>query len=340
MRSIAWATTIILLATPEAIKTPGLQMSLAACISLIASFEFLQTYSDKIKKHGFINRILFYVITITISTVIAGVATSFFVIYHFNQFSTYSVLANIVAIPLADFFIMPLGILSIILMPLGLEPITLKILEPGIEFLLNYSAFISSLPAANFYIPSFSTMGIIVISIGGLLLTLLKTKLKYIGILVLALGAFTIKDQAMPDLIIGAEGKVFAILQNDTMYLSHKNKAKFMVRTWKEKLGIKNAELLTQLKNPICSSKICCLTKFEQNILIVNDRDAPIDCANLHMLVNLTDQDLSSRCADVKYILEDDFKKLGTHLFYFKQNSIEIKTAHPHQTIKRAWERF
>lgn len=84
-------------------------------------------------------------LSITISTLVAGLATAPFVINDFNQFFTYSILANILAIPLSDFFIMPIG----------LEWLPLAILDPGIVFFIEYLKFIALLPHANFYIPSF-----------------------------------------------------------------------------------------------------------------------------------------------------------------------------------------
>ncbi len=340
LRSIAWATTVILLVTPEAIKTASLQMSLAACISLITSFEYLQSFASKFTKQTpRIKKILFYMMSITFSTVIAGVATAFFVIYHFNQFSTYSVLANMVAIPLSDFFIMPLGIISIILMPLGLEQITLCILEPGINFLIDYAKFISSIPLASFYIPSFSNKGIILISFGGLLLTLFKTRLKYLGLVVILCGISSIRDQVIPDIIVAGNGKVFAVLENETIFLSNKNKARFMVKTWVEKLGINRIELLSELGNPNCSSKVCEIEKHGQKVLIVADADTMSNCHEQNLLVNLTSKDLR-HCANEKYIGIAELEELGTHTFRFHASHIEVNTASKPITDKRAWERF
>lgn len=341
LRSIAWATIIILLFTPEAIKTASLQMSLAACISLITSFEYLQSFTSKFTKQTpRIKKVLFYMMSITFSTVIAGAATSFFVIYHFNQFSTYSVIANMAAIPLSDFFIMPLGIISIILMPLGLEKVTLSILEPGVNFLLDYAKFISAIPHASFYVPSFSDYGIILISFGGLLLTLGITRLKYMGLLVIFCGVLTAIDQVLPDIIVSGNGKVFALLENDTIYLSNKNKARFMVKTWADKLGIKNLDLLAKLGQAGCSPKICKIEKYGQKILLVADADIIPNCHELHLLINLTNKDLSHFCANAKYISLAELDELGTHTFKLHTDYIEINTASKPTARRRYWERF
>ena len=60
-----------------------------------------------------------------LTTLVAGLATAPFAIYHLNRIALHGLLANLVAVPVMAMWIMPLGILSFLLMPLGLESLGL-----------------------------------------------------------------------------------------------------------------------------------------------------------------------------------------------------------------------
>jgi competence protein ComEC len=56
-----------------------------------------------------------YFLSITLAGIFATLATSPFIMFHFKNFSTYSVITNLLAIPLTEFIIMPFGILGMML---------------------------------------------------------------------------------------------------------------------------------------------------------------------------------------------------------------------------------
>ncbi|RST64606.1 hypothetical protein EIC27_04635 [Candidatus Aquarickettsia rohweri] len=68
--------------------------------------------------------------------------------FHFKNFSTYSLLTNLLAIPITEFIIMPFGMLAILLIPIKLEFIGYYLMDKGIEVLLYISSTISSFPSA------------------------------------------------------------------------------------------------------------------------------------------------------------------------------------------------
>ncbi|MFN8912532.1 MAG: ComEC/Rec2 family competence protein, partial [Alphaproteobacteria bacterium] len=198
MRGVAIAALIILIATPENLFSPSLQMSFAACISLIASFKWFAKSLSFIAEYNRFGKYMMYVISVIFSTLVAGFATTPFVIYHFNQFSTYSVITNLIAIPLADFAIMPLSALSVLLMPLHLEYVPLKLLEYVLQFLMWCAHIIAKMPAAFIYLPSFSDVGLVTITFGMLILCFLRTKLALSGAVLIAAGLMFHNTDGVP----------------------------------------------------------------------------------------------------------------------------------------------
>jgi len=62
-----------------------------------------------------------------------SVATGAFAAYHFNRLSLLGVVANLLGVPLTGFWIMPWGLLAMLLMPLGLERFALVPMGWGVE---------------------------------------------------------------------------------------------------------------------------------------------------------------------------------------------------------------
>ena len=58
---------------------------------------------------------------VCVTTLVASAATTPLAAFHFQTIPTYGVLANLLAVPLTSFLVMPAGMLGLLLMPLGLE---------------------------------------------------------------------------------------------------------------------------------------------------------------------------------------------------------------------------
>ncbi len=56
---------------------------------------------------GFARRLALYALGIGLTTLIAGLGTGPFAIYHFNRFAVFGVVANLLAVPATGLWIMP-----------------------------------------------------------------------------------------------------------------------------------------------------------------------------------------------------------------------------------------
>ncbi len=56
---------------------------------------------------------------------IAGLCTSPVAAFHFNRIAVYGLLANLLALPVVSFIVMPMALVAALLMPLGLERLPL-----------------------------------------------------------------------------------------------------------------------------------------------------------------------------------------------------------------------
>jgi len=121
LRSIMIAAFLILVFLPEYVFHPSFQLSFAAVLCLISGYEFYLRYKHILgASRGIFASIKFYIFTNIYSSFLASIVTAPFVIFHFYKFAVYSVLMNLIAVPLMSFFMMPLALLAVLLIPFGI----------------------------------------------------------------------------------------------------------------------------------------------------------------------------------------------------------------------------
>ncbi len=327
MRSVALAATIILILTPEAILSASLQMSFAASIALVASFNLSSAFFNISSRRGIIPKALSYFATVTISTLVAGIATSPFIIYHFNQFSTYSVLSNLIAIPLADFIIMPAGMIAMLLMLLSLEGFALYPMQWGITAMLQVAQTVAALPNSSFYVPSISAIGLVFITFGGLILCLFTTRLRYIGLIPVCFGMLGILHYTKPDIIVSDNGKLFAVRDDiGTLAFSSKVSSRFQRMIWQQSTG---ENLILSIKDAYlndCSNSYC---KIERNgntaVIVAAPHEPGLDCSDVHLFINLVNNSFICERA-INNVNLSMLRQNGTHLVYLYNENVEIQT--------------
>ncbi len=194
MRTIAWAALVVLLCQPESLLGASFQMSFAAVVALIATYE---TGVARRPDHasGLDTRLVIYIGGVALTTLIASLATAPLAIYHFGRLPTYGILANLIAVPLTAFWIMPLGLAGLLLLPLGLGGGCFALMGRGIEVMLAVAATIAGWPASALLVAKPSVAALTVTLLGGLWLCLWRGSWRRLGVLGVALGG-----AAHPDL--------------------------------------------------------------------------------------------------------------------------------------------
>ncbi|MFN3275321.1 MAG: ComEC/Rec2 family competence protein [Paracoccus sp. (in: a-proteobacteria)] len=142
LRTVALAATAILILSPEALTSPGFQMSFAATIALILVF-------GPWTRHA--GRLPFWarpVLMLLVSSLVAGLATAPIGAAHFNRMSQYGLLANMLAVPVMGTLIIPSGVIALLLSPLGLEGPALWLMGLGTGWMLRVAGFVAGLDGA------------------------------------------------------------------------------------------------------------------------------------------------------------------------------------------------
>ena len=243
MYTIAWAAFIVLLITPEALTSASFQMSFAAVVGLIAFYEKNATHLEKWFKKDkssliitFVKSMFIYLLGIIIADLVASLAALPFEIYHFNQISLYSLVANLAAGPIIGFIIMPFTLLSLILMPLGLDYYSSQVVGFGVGLVNGITAWVSNIPGALLEVLSMPLWGLVLMVLGGLWLCLWERNWRWLGLIAIVIGASSMIGLSKPDVLINEDGKVIAIRDNENnlVVLPSRGKA-FTKQLWLEK---------------------------------------------------------------------------------------------------------
>lgn len=236
-RTLAYAAIAIMILAPESATGPSFQMSFAAVAGLVASYETLRPRLSAWHAHaGRGRRIALYLFGIALTTVVTTVATMPFTIYHFNRFPLYSVLANIVAVPITGFWIMPWAVVSCVLMPFHLEALALTPMGWGIHVVGAIAHGVTSLPGAVLRVPSMPPEGLVLLAFGGLWLCVWQRSWRLLGLAPMAAGYATLLFVTPPTVLISNDAKLVAVRSAQGDYMpSHGHGGNWTEDSWTQR---------------------------------------------------------------------------------------------------------
>jgi competence protein ComEC len=244
MRLIAWAAAVLLLFNPEYLLGVSFQLSFAATFALIAVYESLRGRLAPMRDGlGWWRRAALYLGGVLLTSAVAGLATAPFVVFHFGRFALYGLAANMIAVPLTGFWIMPWGLLAFALMPFGLESLALVPMGWGVEGVLWTARTVAAWPGAVALVPAMPAYSLLVMTTGGLWLALWRRRWRFLGIPVILLGLLAGSLGRPPDVLIAADGGLMAVRggRGDLM-LSSGRTGRFSAEGWLRSDGQAGAE--------------------------------------------------------------------------------------------------
>lgn len=239
LRAVALAAMILMLLHPEAVVSPGFQMSFAATTALVVTFQLLTRKGPAQTTPQWIWR----AVTGTfISSAVAGLATMPIAAAHFNHISHYGLIANLAATPLMGIWIMPLAVIAVALMPLGWDGPVLKLMGLGLDWILGVAASVADWPGAVSKLPAPLPWSFLLICFGMVILAIAATRIRWLGAALFTLGIAGWLAVTRPDVLIAANGTLVGVQTADGRALSKAKGAGFVAGIWLENDGDKIAQ--------------------------------------------------------------------------------------------------
>ena len=244
MHALAVAAFVVLLLQPEAIVTPGFQMSFAATAALVALVEAWPVRPREISAPWpilIVQRVGAWLGIAVMASLVAGAATGPFAMQHFNRTAMYGLGANLATAPLSDFIIMPALALGALLEPLGLGAPFLWLAGQGIGLMLVIGEWVAGLPGAVKTVASAPDFVLPIAFLGVLFCCLWRGPLRWLG-LPFAAAVMLWPREPTPDLWIGDGGTNAAFVAAGEAVVMRPGVRQFAVDVWSRRRGVEPAD--------------------------------------------------------------------------------------------------
>jgi competence protein ComEC len=253
MRGLAIAALALMLTTPETVLSVSFQMSFSAVLALISGYAAVGHFFTRFHaSQSWAGRMLRHLLLLGLTSLLAGGASMPFAAYQFGQIQPYWIPANLIAVPLTAFWIMPLGLLALLLMPLHLAPLALIPMGWGIGVMVWITKIIAAWPGALLHIAAIRPSAILVFSVGLIWLCIWRSPSRWLGLMPIMAGLILAVFSHPPDVLISTDATLIAIRSGEAVYVLERPHAnRYVLGQWQSVWGE------TPLIPAACSTATC-----------------------------------------------------------------------------------
>ncbi|EME69869.1 membrane metal-binding protein [Paramagnetospirillum caucaseum] len=333
MRLVAWAALVIMLWAPEEVIGPSFQMSFAAVVAMIAAYETLTPRQGawRAEHPGPLPAIGLYLLGVVLSTLIAGFATAVYGIFHFNRFAVWSVAANMIAVPLTGFWVMPWALAMFLLLPFGLEALALVPMGWGVEGVNRVAAWVASWPSSAVTLPILPLWAMVAFTLGGCWLCLWRGTWRWWGVLPMAVALASMAFARPPDLLVDGRGEGMALRTAEGALLLNGKGGRILKDTWSRRAGPEAAERWPKKSSSRDGRLRCdesgCLWRADGRVVaLVRDEDNPEKaCAGADIVVSSVP--LRGTCRGARVLIDRfDLWRRGPYVLWLEPGGVRVET--------------
>ena len=303
LRLVAVAALVVLLLWPESLPGASFQMSFAAITAIVALHEHPRVRALLARREELwpmkLGRFLLGLVLTGLAVELALIPIA---LWHFHQAGLYGALANIVAIPLTTFVIMPLEALALLLDLAGLGAPFWWLAGAALDLLLALAHAVAAAPGAVARLPTMPAAAFALMLGGGLWLALWRTRWRRLGLVPAAAGAVAALLAPTPDLLVTGDGRHLALrTQAGELALLRGRAGEYVRDLMTQSAGLEGeAGELETLRIAECSADFCAAELRGWRLLASrSDRLVPVEallraCAEADIIVS--DRRLPAAC--------------------------------------------
>ncbi|MBB5986440.1 ComEC/Rec2 family competence protein [Sphingobium lignivorans] len=263
LRMIAVGALIVMLFWPESVPGPSFQMSFAAVTAIVALYEYPPARAFFARREeARWRRLLRHLGALLATGLVVEIVLTPIAFAHFHRAGLLGALANMIAIPLTSFVIMPFEALALMLDIVGLGRPAWWIVEAALALLLALAHFVADQPFATMVRPTSGNFAFALAMIGFIWLMLWRSRVRWLGAPAAVIGlAFTLAAPA-PDVLVTADGRHVALrVANGEMALLRDRAGDYVRTTLAEAAGYEGAfAVLADTGEAACSRDLCEVT--------------------------------------------------------------------------------
>jgi competence protein ComEC len=209
LRLVAAGAFAVLLVRPEALAGPSFQLSFAAVTAIVALHEHprVRGWFAPGDGDGWARRAGRGVASLLLTGLAVELALLPIAAFHFHKAGLYGAAANLLAIPLTTFVVMPAEALALLLDAVGLGTPAWWVVGRALAGLLGLAHAVAAAPGAVAALPAMPTGAFALCVGGGLWLALWRTGLRAWGAVPLAIGVGWALLTPAPDLLVTGDGR-------------------------------------------------------------------------------------------------------------------------------------
>lgn len=344
IRTVAVAAAITMVLHPESLISAGFQMSFAAATALVTVYGAWRERAPVQHRTGPFRKVFNGFAGLAVTSAVAGAATSGFAAIHFHQVARMGFFANLAAMPIFTFLVMPMGLAAFLLMPIGLDSYPLAVMGWGLEVMLAVSDRVSAWPGAKIYFPAAPSFALAAFSFGFILMCLLRGRRRLIGIAIILATSLAWRITPAPDMRISADANMsFWEIGNDSriLYAERTRADRYGISMFTERAGEPDADIIS-FKNAVatCDSLACIFTFKGQRFVVAETPEIANEACDQADLILITEREagpiLRRRCA-AQIIDAKTLSESGALSIFIRDDVIRIERAKPTGRKRRPW---
>lgn len=296
LRLVATGALFVLLLWPETLAGPSFQLSFAAVTAIIALAEHPSVRAwFAPRDDGWARGFARGAGSLLLTGLVVEVALMPIAVFHFHKAGIYGALANIVAIPLTTFVIMPLEAIALLLDAVQLGAPIWWLVGRMLALLLWIAHVTASAPGATTALPLMPPTAFGLIVLGGLWIALWRTRWRRLGLVPVIIGTGWTLLLRAPDVLVTGDGRHVSVrLQDGRLALLRDRAGDYARSTLAEAGGADELPVaLSEQTEAQCSRDLC------RTSLRAGGREWRILATKSNYLVPIEDMIAACRAADI-----------------------------------------
>lgn len=349
MRGLALATFIVVLIFPESVVEPGFQMSFAATMALVALFEMLaarRRAEPALPSPGLLIGSLQWVARgvggVMLISVVAGLATDPFAVYHFQRFSVYALVSNLIVEPIISFLVAPAAAIAAVLASFGQADIPLQVMSSALELVAAVGEIFGSRPEAVRALPQPPDLAFILWVSALLWACLWRGWVRWGGVLLFAAGVLIYVQAPRP--LVAFDGDLRAVYahndaQNRWVLMARNSRSTYARDRLGASLGLSPPEIEALAPAETCGEHLCAWRTNAQPFVLVRDANGFSGACQPGAIViarAVAPSDFSARCTPRMLIDAGSLAEEGGGLITPSGTGFAFTRAWP-PTVRRPW---
>lgn len=281
LRMLAVAAFCVLLLWPESLAGPSFQMSFGAVLAIVAlgTAEPVRRFLSP-RDEAMAARALRYLAMVLLTGTVIELALMPIGLYHFHRAGVYGALANVLAIPLTTFVVMPLVGAALVLDLAGAGAPVWWLAGHAIDLLIGIAHGIAARPGAVSVMPAMGTGAFLLFVGGGLWLGLWSGRVRLWGLAPVVAGTLLLAAMAPPDVLVTGDGRYVGLVDaaGERLFVLRDSRSSYVRDNLLELAGMEGEPaLIERWPGARCNSDFCTVPVRRGNriwhLLIARGRD-------------------------------------------------------------------